>query len=405
MLNSGTYEFQFTYEDDQTPVIRLTYDAMNKQNQVRFKKQDDGGNYLAGAKLKVVRKDNGGLVEEWISGGQDHYITGIKAGEYTLIEVETPGDGYSLALDIDFTVGENMTEPVYIEMTDPSSRVEIGKVISGTTTPLPGAKLQLWKIVNHEEKSGKTVERKMEQSNSDRILIAEWMSEETPKVFLGLEPGIYIIHEVKAPDGYQKGEDLEIEVKKTGKIQIFFFENRKKHREFPPETLTSEIPGIPPETSQKIGRITVSYHPGERGWAGRFSWDDLPGLGDFSEIAKKMGLSMEWLVGLTVIGLLFGLAGSPVCIIRKKEIPGEEKKKEKQKRKKKFLPSFPAFSSLFLWKVMLCLKNPWQKRGNEWSGFPSRIPVRRRFLYQTVCSRMGMELFMNWKTGRSGKES
>ena len=103
MLNSGTYEFQFTYEDDQTPVIRLTYDAMNKQNQVRFKKQDDGGNYLAGAKLKVVRKDNGGLVEEWISGGQDHYITGIKAGEYTLIEVETPGDGYSLALDIDFT--------------------------------------------------------------------------------------------------------------------------------------------------------------------------------------------------------------------------------------------------------------------------------------------------------------
>lgn len=347
MLNSGIYEFQFTYEDDQTPVIRLTYDAVNKQNQVRFKKQDDGGNYLAGAKLKVVRKDNGGLVEEWISGGQDHYITGIKAGEYTLIEVETPGDGYSLALDIDFTVGENMTEPVYIEMTDPSSRVEIGKVISGTTTPLPGAKLQLWKIVNHEEKSGKTVERKMEQSNSDRILIAEWMSEETPKVFLGLEPGIYIIHEVKAPDGYQKGEDLEIEVKKTGKIQIFFFENRKKHREFPPGTPTSEIPGIPPETSQKIGRITVSYHPGERGWAGRFSWDDLPGLGDFSEIAKKMGLSMEWLVGLTVIGLLFGLAAARYASSEKRRFQEKKKRKKSRREKRNFFLLFLLLAASF----------------------------------------------------------
>lgn len=298
MLNSGIYEFQFIYEDDQTPVIYLTYDAMNKQNQVRFKKQDDGGNYLAGAKLKVVHKDNGSLVEEWISGDQDHYITGIKAGEYTLIEVETPGDGYSFALDIDFSVGENMTEPVSIEMTDPSSRVDIGKVSEGTEELLEGAKLQLL--------------------TKDGVVLHEWTSSgEHPETIYGLEPGIYIIRELTAPNGYVKGEDLEIEVKKTGKIQLFLYENRKQHREFPPEPQKPEIPGIPPETPEKIGRITVSYQPGDRGWSGKFPWGDLPGLGDLSEFAEKMGIPKGLLPGIIVIAILSAMAAAGYTMFKK----------------------------------------------------------------------------------------
>lgn len=209
MLNTGTYEFQFPCGDGQTPLITVTYDAMNRQNQVRFKKQDDGGNHLAGARLKVVRKGGGQVIEEWVTQGQDHYITGIQAGDYTLIEVETPGSGYALAADIDFTVGVNMTEPVSVEMTDPSSRVDVGKVASGTATLLAGAKLQLL--------------------TEGGTLVREWTSDSRkPETFYGLAPGTYIIRELSAPSGYQRGGDMEITVVDTSDIQLFYFENDKK---------------------------------------------------------------------------------------------------------------------------------------------------------------------------------
>ncbi|MFR5600910.1 MAG: SpaA isopeptide-forming pilin-related protein [Lachnospiraceae bacterium] len=217
MLNTGKYEFQFTYMDEKTPEIHLTYDAVDQQNQARIAKKDMEGNALAGARLKVVDKATGQVViDEWTTSQQDYYITGIPVGEYTLIEVETPGKGYALAEPMDFTVTENMTEPVYVEMVDPSSRMEVEKVAAGSDRLLAGAKLQLWK-------------RSETGSAAQDLLIREWTSKEDgAEVFLGLEPGIYYIHEISAPAGYQLGEDMEVVVEDTGDIQVFRYENRKK---------------------------------------------------------------------------------------------------------------------------------------------------------------------------------
>ena len=44
--------------------------------------------------------ENGDIVDEWTSDGENHIITNIPAGGYTLKEVAAP-DGYVIATDIE----------------------------------------------------------------------------------------------------------------------------------------------------------------------------------------------------------------------------------------------------------------------------------------------------------------
>lgn len=73
---------------------------------VEISKQDaTTGAELPGAKLKVIEKETGKTVEEWISTTTPHTIKGLEVGKtYTLVETIAP-DGYEIAESIDFTVG------------------------------------------------------------------------------------------------------------------------------------------------------------------------------------------------------------------------------------------------------------------------------------------------------------
>ena len=62
------------------------------------------GEPLAGATMQVVDAE-GEVVEEWVSGGEPHLIEALAPGEYVLRETEAP-EGYALAEDVPFTVGE-----------------------------------------------------------------------------------------------------------------------------------------------------------------------------------------------------------------------------------------------------------------------------------------------------------
>ena len=99
---------------------------------------------------------------------------------------------------------------------------------------------------------------------SDGRVIREWTSEAgRGQQFYGLKPGIYIIHELQAPSGYERTEDREIVVKewsgtegpemdqKSGNelhnmVQIFRFENR-----------TASSSGGGGETAETKGRSTL----------------------------------------------------------------------------------------------------------------------------------------------------
>ncbi|MCD7762319.1 MAG: hypothetical protein LUI14_03795, partial [Lachnospiraceae bacterium] len=90
------------------------------------------GAALAGATLRVIDAD-GNKIDEWISDGSAHVITGkLVAGEtYRLIEVSAPED-YRVADAITFTVGTDGTAAV--EMKDPKNEVAKEEQISVSVT-------------------------------------------------------------------------------------------------------------------------------------------------------------------------------------------------------------------------------------------------------------------------------
>lgn len=191
-------------------VIEIT--AENKAITVSISKADIYGNELEGASMQLI-DENGKVVDEWTSDGDDHIITNIPAGSYTLKEVAAP-DGYIIATDIIFTIDEygNVTiddvEAIAetedgipcVTMIDNTTIVKISKQDMTTGTELAGAKLQV--------------------IDKDGNVIEEWVSTSEPhyieaKLIAG---ETYTLREITAPDGYNTAEDIEFTVNADGSV-------------------------------------------------------------------------------------------------------------------------------------------------------------------------------------------
>lgn len=220
MLTLPAYEFQFQYLDSRTPLLTVEYRPANDSNRVKVDKViRDTGELLEGAELQIERTDNPQfpergtweVVDRWVSTRQPHYSKGLAAGVYRLVETRTPGDGYKiLAEPILFAVEDGMTEVLHLILSNDTTAVDIEKTVGASRTLLAGARLAL--ICKAD---GRTVE--------------EWMSEaERPHRIYGLQPGVYIIHELEAPSGYRRGEDKEIVVGEEEAVQVFQYANYRK---------------------------------------------------------------------------------------------------------------------------------------------------------------------------------
>ena len=238
MLTLPDYEFQFQYEDSNTPLLTVEYRPANDSNRVRVDKViRDTGELLEGAALQIERTDHPEapesgkweVVDRWISTRQPHYSKGLEAGTYRLVETQTPGDGYPvLAEPILFVIEDGMREVLHLTMPNDTTAVDIGKTVGASQTLLAGARLAL--ICKSD---GRTVE--------------EWTStDQGAHRIYGLPAGTYIIRELEAPSGYRRGEDREIVVDQGGKIQVFQYENYRKSSgggggtpDIPPETFIS----------------------------------------------------------------------------------------------------------------------------------------------------------------------
>ena len=125
-------------------------------------------------------------VREWTTGRQPHLEKGLETGEYRLVEIQAPQGVSVLANPVYFSITDGMTEVPCLVMRNYTVIVEIAKVSQTPEQLLAGAKLQLIK-------------------RDAREVVEEWISEEkSPKNFVGLEPGAYIIRELEAPTGYKK---------------------------------------------------------------------------------------------------------------------------------------------------------------------------------------------------------
>ena len=208
----------FILSDEQYPVVIaengdvVEITAENKAITVSISKEDLYGNELTGASMQLI-DENGDVIDEWTSDGENHIITNIPAGNYTLKEMAAP-DGYVIATDISFTIDEygNVTvdgveanafdddgNPI-VTMIDDATLVKISKQDMTTGTELPGATLQVL------DKDGNIVE--------------EWVSGTEPhyieaKLIAGEK---YTLREITAPDGYNMAEDIEFTVKADGSV-------------------------------------------------------------------------------------------------------------------------------------------------------------------------------------------
>ena len=88
-------------EDGETIEIR----AFNRSVVVEISKVDIYGSELEGAKLQLV-DGSGKIIDQWISDGENHIVSGLAAGKYILKEIAAP-QGYAIASDIKFTVDEH----------------------------------------------------------------------------------------------------------------------------------------------------------------------------------------------------------------------------------------------------------------------------------------------------------
>lgn len=161
----------------------------------------DTGDALADAVLQL--KQDNKVLQEWTTTNEAAEFT-LPAGTYTLHEIRPPEHYKELENDITFTIGVNGNITVNGKASDGKFvltdlrifDVPVKKTASDTNAALPGAEMEIWN------------ESRTKQLDS-------WTTDGTAHT-VSLTEGIYILHEAKAPDGYNKAEDITFKVNQNG---------------------------------------------------------------------------------------------------------------------------------------------------------------------------------------------
>ena len=174
-----------------------------KDAKITAKKTDiSGTKEVEGAEM-IVTDEKGTIVDKWISGKEEHSISGLEAGKkYTLTEKTAP-NSFVKAESIEFTAGDKDQKLV---MKD--KQVTITKTEVTGTKEIEGAKMTV------KDETGKTVDT--------------WTSTKEEHYVSGLEEGKkYTLIEETAPDGYVKAESIEFTVSKEKKNEAYIMKDKQ----------------------------------------------------------------------------------------------------------------------------------------------------------------------------------
>ena len=172
-----------------------------KDKQVSFTKTDvTGEKEVEAATITVKEKETGKVIDEWISGKEDHKINGLEEGKtYVLSETVSP-DEYVKSTDIEFTVSKDKVDQK-VNMKD--KQVIISKSMVGGDEVV-GASMQIL--------------------DEDGNIIDEWISEGKEHYASNLEEGhSYTLHEDLAPTGLNLANDIVFAVteeKENQKVEM-----------------------------------------------------------------------------------------------------------------------------------------------------------------------------------------
>ena len=260
------WDGHYSFENEATAKANLQIKAVNPENIIKFKKVDQDGNPLAGAKFQLQYKQGDNWVVEKSrdkTTGDDGVFeyTKLKPGSYRVMEISAP-TGYKKAedpvavFDVDengrIIRKENIIKPVSGTSEDASNneeehgitpieivnkkeqKISFVKVDASDKKPLEGAE---FKVFYKKEKTGKYSDTELklyQNTNGDKLVLNK--DETAPEGYTEVdkfttgndgkieftfhENGYYALKEDKAPSGYIKPKDFVKEFVVTdGKVQ------------------------------------------------------------------------------------------------------------------------------------------------------------------------------------------
>ena len=177
------------------------------ESPVEFSKESAvTGKELPGASIQIIDPETGEAVREWTSSDEPHIIRGLEYGKKYILHEDLAPLGYQKASDIEFTVGSDEK----VTMIDEVTGITFLKKDAETGELLEGAVI---KITDPE--SGKEVLRfTTDKKEGFRIEMLE-------------DGKTYKACEVKAPEGYEKADDVSFTV---GKDDTIVMKDRKKEK-------------------------------------------------------------------------------------------------------------------------------------------------------------------------------
>lgn len=199
----------FTIKADMT-VEEIPYVEMfDDDTKTEIRKIDGETNEaLAGARLRLVRKETGETIEEWLTDETGTVVfQGLPAGEYEIQEIETPAGYQMLKEPVSITITKDYRVQTFV-VENEKTKVQIEKKDKETREPVTGAVLQL------VDETGE--------------VLSQWTTGAEPQVIRGLKPGTYQIREIQAAEGYLLlKEPVEIQVTNENGVQTFCVTNQK----------------------------------------------------------------------------------------------------------------------------------------------------------------------------------
>ena len=212
-----------------------------KDAKITAKKTDiSGTKEVEGAEM-IVTDEKGTIVDKWISGKEEHSISGLEAGKkYTLTEKTAP-NSFVKAESIEFTAGGDKNQSLVMK----DKQYTVSKKDASVKNYVEGAKLEV-------------------RDEQDRV-VDSWTTTKEDHYVSGLEEGkTYRLVEVEAPKGYVKASDIYFTVSKDKKNEAYIMKDKQVSVTKTDITGTQEVPGATLTVKDEDGNTVDTWVSGDK---------------------------------------------------------------------------------------------------------------------------------------------